>query len=95
MNPTAHYRRPRSQRGVGAHGFVVTLALASGLAIAVGLQLAGPQLQARFASLLGLAPVVRVALPCPAAMAPDTPAMHAAKVHALAASYGIGVLPAI
>jgi hypothetical protein len=71
------------------------MALASGLAVALGLQLAGPQLEERLAALAGHAPAVRVAMPCPASMAAATPALHAPKAHAIAASYGVGVMPAI
>jgi hypothetical protein len=94
-----HHRRSRSQRGVVARGFLVAVALASGLAVALGLQLAGPQVQGRLVALAGGAPVaasaVRVAMPCPASMAPASPALHAPKAHAIAAFYGVGVMPAI
>ena len=90
-----HRPRPsRSQRGAVARGGLVAVALAAGLAGALALQLAGPQLQDRFATLLGFAPGVRVAMPCRADMAPENPAIHAPKAHAVAASY-VGVMPAI
>jgi hypothetical protein len=94
-----HHRRSRSQRGAVARGCLVAVALASGLAVALGLQLAGPQVEERLAALVGPAstavPAVRVAMPCPASMAPANPALHAPKAHAIAASYGVGVMPAI
>jgi hypothetical protein len=91
-----HHPRPsRPQRGAASHGWRVAVVLASGLGGAVGLQLAGPQLQDRLATLFGVAPGVRVAMPCPADMAPENPAFHAPKAHAMAASFGVGVMPAI
>jgi hypothetical protein len=90
-----HHRPQRSQRGDVARGCLVAVALVAGLAGALALQLAGPQLQDRVASLLGIAPEVRVAMPCRIDMAPETPALHAPKAHAMAASYGVGVMPAI
>jgi len=94
-----HHRRSRSQRGTVARGCLVAVALASGLAVALGLQLAGPQLEDRLAALFGRTPMAgpdeRVAMPCPASMAPANPALHAPKAHAIAASNGVGVMPAI
>jgi len=78
-----------------ARGGLVAVALGAGLAGALELQVAGPQLQERVATLLGFAPDVRVAMPCRADMAPENPAIHAPKAHAMAASYGAGVMPAI
>jgi len=94
MTTTAwhHYRRSRSQRGSVARGCLVAVGLASGLAGALALQVAGPQLQNRFATWLGIAPDVHT---CRLDMAPENPAPHAPKAHAMAASYGVGVMPAI
>jgi hypothetical protein len=94
--PTRHAtHRPRPQRGAVAHGCLVAVILAAGLAGALGLQLAGPQLQDRLAAVLGTAPGVRVAMPCRADLAPQAPAIPAPKAHAMAASFGVGVMPAI
>jgi len=90
-----HHRRSRTQRGAVARGCLVAVVLASGLAGALELQVAGPELQDRFATLFGFAPGVRVAMPCRADMAPENPALHAPKAHAMAASFGVGVMPAI
>ena len=94
-NHPHHIRPSRLQRGAAARGWLAVLAIASGLGGALGLQLAGPQLQDRLATLLGIAPGVRVAMPCRTDMAPENPAIHASKAHAMAASFGVGVMPAI
>jgi len=90
-----HFRPSRSQRGAAVRGWLVAMALASGLAGALALQVAGPRLQDRLATLIGAAPDVRVAMPCRLDMAPENPAIHAPKAHAMAASFGVGVMPAI
>ena len=55
MTTLTLHRRPRPQRGPVPRGFLVASSLAFGLAVAVGLQLAGPQLESRFAGWLGMA----------------------------------------
>jgi len=96
MKPTTpHHRRPRTQRGAVARGFLVALGLASGLAGAVGLQIRGPQLQDRLARWVGVEPALRVALPCAPGIAAASPAMHAGQASTVAAAHGVGVMPAI
>jgi hypothetical protein len=95
MDTAHHFGRTRTQRGAMARGFLGAVALAAGLAGAIGLQLAGPQLQARSVALLGLAPADRVALPCPVDTASQPKAIHAPRAHAIANTYGVGVMPAI
>jgi hypothetical protein len=91
---TLHHR-PRPMRGAVAHGFVVAASLASGLAIAVGLQLAGTQVEARFASWLGMAPSDHVAGTCPVTGAKAAPAAHPTRNHIVAVADGTDVIPAV
>ncbi len=81
--------RRRAQRGGAARGVLV----ATGLAAAVGLQLAGPQLQCRLASLVGIAGIAPSA--GPAHMAAPMP-IHGYKVaQVVAAARCAGAAPAI
>jgi len=77
------HRRP-AQRGVASRGVLV----AAGLAAAVGLQLAGPQLQCRLADWVGIA---RIA-PAPAPHANVPMPLRGVKVAQVVAC--IGVAPA-
>jgi len=89
MTHPANPHRRRAQRGRAARGVLV----ASGLAAAVGLQLAGPQLQSRLASLVGIARIAPRAQP--ASMAAPMP-VHGIKVAQVVASAGCaGRAPAI
>jgi hypothetical protein len=82
------HRRP-AQRGRAARGVLV----ATGLAAAVGLQLAGPQLQSRLASLVGIARIAPSAQP--ASMAAPMP-VHGIKVaQVVATARCAGHVPAI
>ena len=92
MSRHAHATRRRLARGVASRGFVVAVALVG----AVALQLAGPRLQCRLASISGIA---RVAPATPEPMPPSPScgnsrgvAMHPCK---LAAAGGPGFTPAI
>jgi hypothetical protein len=73
MSHSATPTRRRAQRGGASRGVLV----ASGLAAAVALQVAGPQLQCRLASLVGIAKIAPSATP--ASMAAPMP-MHGYKV---------------
>lgn len=85
---TTLYRR-RAQRGGAERGVLV----ATGLAAAVVLQLAGPQLQCRLASLVGIAKIAPSAVP--ASMAAPMP-IHGYKVaQVVAAARCAGAAPAI
>ena len=95
MTTLTLHRRPRPQRGPVPRGFLVASSLAFGLAVAVGLQLAGPQLESRFAGWLGIAPKADVAKVCPVTGQPVTPPMYTSKNRTVAAAYGIDVMPAI
>jgi hypothetical protein len=86
--PTTLHRR-RHQRGGAARGVLV----ATGLAAALGLQLAGPQLQCRLASLVGIARIAPSATP--ASMAAPMP-VHGYKVaQVVAAAPCAALAPAI
>jgi hypothetical protein len=75
--PTQHRRR--AQRGGASRGVLV----AAGFVAALGLQLAGPQLQCRLASLVGIARIAPSATP--ASMAAPMP-IHGYKVAQVVAS---------
>jgi hypothetical protein len=81
--------RRRSQRGGAVRGILVV----TGLAAAVALQLAGPQLQCRLASLVGIAGIAPTAVP--AGMAAPMP-VHGLKVAvALATAACAAHVPAV
>jgi hypothetical protein len=95
MTTLTLHRRPRPQRGPVPRGFLVASSLVSGLAVAVGLQLAGPQLESRFAGWLGIQPRADVAKVCPVTGQPIMPQAHPTRNHTVAAADGIDVMPAI
>ena len=81
--------RRRAQRGGAARGVLV----ATGLVAAVTLQLAGPQLQCRLATLVGIARIAPSATP--ASMAAPMPT-HGIKVaQVVAVAHCAGSIPAI
>jgi hypothetical protein len=89
MNHHTTSHRRRAQRGGAARGVLV----ATGLAAAVVLQLAGPQLQCRLASLVGIARIAPSAQP--AGMAGPMPP-HGVKVaQVVAAASRFGTAPAL
>ena len=87
MTTLATPNRRRPQRGGAERGVIV----ATGLVAAVALQLAGPQLQCRLASLVGIARLAPTVMP--SGMAVPMP-MHGVKV-AQAIASSAGHVPAI
>jgi hypothetical protein len=89
MNHRTTLHRRRAQRGGAARGVLV----ATGLVAAVTLQLAGPQLQCRLATLVGISRIAPSAMP--ASMAAPMPS-HGVKVaQVVAAAHCVGRTPAI
>ena len=89
IHHTTLHRR-RAQRGGAARGVLV----ATGLVAAVTLQLAGPQLQCRLASLVGIARIAPSAMPASVAAPMPVHGVKVAQVVA-AAAHCAGRIPAI
>jgi hypothetical protein len=92
MSTLTLQRRPRPVRVAAPRGWLVALSLASGLAVAVGLQLAGTQVQARFAAWFGMAPSDHVAGACPVTGMKSAPAAHPSRNHIVALAGGNDVI---
>jgi len=85
MNHSATLHRRRAQRGAASRGVLV----AAGLAAGVALQVAGPQLQCRLASLVGIARIAPSAMPASVAAPMPVHGYKVAQVVATAAPCGV------
>ncbi len=91
MTPFPTPIRRRTQRGGAVRGMLV----ATGLVCAVVLQLAGPQLQSRLASLVGIARIAPATAPAVMAAPMPMPTRGVKVVVALATARCAGHIPAV